>query len=138
MAGGADGGDLGEIADAGTLVARARPALATGQSEGSEPAPTGGAAAGAPAPVAGVAGSTGSSSAPPGPTPKVVGTRPCETEARAARPDLGTVVYFATGRVQGTPVIVLGFSPAPSPGPVTLLALAQAEGCRIVLEAAGP
>ena len=67
-----------------------------------------------------------------------VGTRPCEMVIRAARPELGTVVYFATGQSGGTQVVVLGFAAGPAPAPVILLALAQQEGCRVVLEAAGP
>ncbi len=128
-AGGADGGDLGDIPDADTLAAGARPVLVQRQSNG---------------PPAEVAPSAGLAPDPDGPSldPKAVGTRPCEMEARTARPGLGTVVYYATGRVEGVPVVVLGFAPAPAQAPavtpVTLLALAQPEGCRIVLEAAGP
>jgi hypothetical protein len=120
-AGGVDGGDVGDIPDGPTLAARARPALS---------------AAGAPV------GAAGDAIEPPAPAlpetgtlqSATPGTRPCEMEARSARPGLGTVVYYATGRVDGVPVVVLGFDPVP----VTLLALAQGEGCRIVLEAAGP
>jgi hypothetical protein len=122
VAGGTDGGDLGDIADAPTLAARARPVL---QKSGAQP--TADATNPRLAPTA--AGAL---------SPQIAGTRPCEMEARTERPDLGTVVYFATGRVQGTPVVVLGFAAGPAPAPVTLLALAQPEGCRIVLEAAGP
>ena len=123
-AGGLDGGDLGQIGDAATLVAKAAPALAQSRSPLS-------------APQSGPAPAGLTADAPPI-TPKVVGTRPCEMEARAARPGLGTVVYFATGQVDGVPVMVLGFQPGLPPADVTLLALAQQEGCRIVLEAAGP
>ena len=119
-AAGVDGGDLGEIADAAALVAGARPSLLPRD-------------AGAAAPRSGEV-----APADAAPTPKLVGTRPCEMEVRAVRPELGTVVYFATGRAQGVPVIVLGFAPAAAAEPVTLLALAQQEGCRVVLEAAGP
>ncbi|MEA2826127.1 MAG: hypothetical protein QOG43_566 [Actinomycetota bacterium] len=119
-AGGVDGGDLGDIADAAALAARAGPVLAQRQARVALPDV---------APTAGIA---------PSPVPKAVGTRPCEMEARTARPGLGTVVYYATGRVGGVPVVVLGFAPAPAPAPVILLALAQPEACRIVLEAAGP
>ena len=122
-AGGVDGGDLGEITDASVLVARARPALLQRD------------AAPAPAPVTGIAPA---GAGEPGLTSKFVGTRPCEMEARTDRPDLGTVVYYAVGRVGGLPVVVLGFAPGPAPAPVTLLALARQEGCRVVLEAAGP
>jgi hypothetical protein len=121
-AGGVDGGDLGDIPDAATLAERARPVL--GQRNAS---------------VAAAPGVSSLAATPPAaaePTPRIVGTRPCEMEARTARPELGTVVYFAVGRVSQTPVIVLGFEP--TSGPVILLALAQQEGCRVVLEAAGP
>jgi hypothetical protein len=90
------------------------------------------------APAAGISPGPGVPTAGPSPVPKAVGTRPCETEVRTARPGLGTVVYYATGRVEGVPVVVLGFAPTPTATPVTLLALAQQEGCRAVLEAAGP
>ncbi len=120
---GVNGGDLGDIADATTLAQRAQSVLVQRQVAPEAAAPAGIASAEADADL----------------TPKVVGTRPCEMEVRSARSGLGTVVYFATGRVQGVPVVVLGFDPAPDvAGPVTLLALAQAGGCRVVLEAAGP
>jgi hypothetical protein len=128
-AGGADGGELGDIADAAGLVAASRPVLV--QRQASVPPP-------AVAPSAGIAPGPGVPAGGPDLVPKAVGTRPCEMEARTARPGLGTVVYYATGRVDGVPVVVLGFAPAPATAPVTLLALAQPEGCRIVLEAAGP
>jgi hypothetical protein len=128
-AGGSDGGDLGDIADASALVAGARPGLLQ---QGGDATTTR-----SREPVAGI-----TSAAEPELSSEFVGTRPCEMQARAERPDLGTVVYFATGRVQGAPVVVLGFAAAPtdpaSPAPVTLLALAQQEGCRVVLDAVGP
>ncbi|MEA2974436.1 MAG: hypothetical protein QOG82_2894 [Actinomycetota bacterium] len=125
--GGVNAGDLGQIPDAATLVARARPVLTQRQ-------------AALAAPVAPVAGAGQESRAPDltDIVPKAVGTRPCELEARTARPGLGTVVYFATGQVEGVPVVVLGFDPGLPPADITLLALAQQEGCRVVLEAAGP
>jgi hypothetical protein len=122
VAGGTDGGDLGDIADAPTLAARARAVLQKNVAQPTADATT---PRLAPAPAGAL-------------SPQIAGTRPCEMEARTERADLGTVVYFATGRVQGTPVVVLGFAAGPAPAPVTLLALAQPEGCRIVLEAAGP
>ncbi len=126
-AGGISAGDLGDIADAPTLVARAQPGLARrGTAEASVTD------AGSPAPAPTVAATAADL------TPKVAGTRPCEMEARITRPDLGTVVYFATVRVAGVPAVVLGFAPGPAPAPVTLLALAQQEGCRTVLEAVAP
>ena len=123
--GGVNAGDLGQISDAATLLARARPVLTQRQAALAAPG------------VGSTAGVSSSEGAPPI-TPKAVGTRPCEMEARTARPGLGTVVYFATGQVEGVPVIVLGFEPGLPPADITLLALAQQEGCRIVLEAAGP
>ena len=125
---GIDAGDLGQIADGQALAARARPVLL--QRDGATAAPA--SESSTPAGVAGIAGTD------PAPISKFVGTRPCEMETRTARPELGTVVYFATGQVAGTPVVVLGFAAGPAPAPVTLLALAQQEGCRVVLEAAGP
>ena len=124
-AGGVNAGDLGELPDSATLVARARPVLTQRQAALAAPDA---------APTAGIS----SSESAPQVAPKAVGTRPCEMEARTAHPGLGTVVYFATGRVAGVPVIVLGFEPGLPPADVTLLALAQQEGCRVVLEAAGP
>jgi hypothetical protein len=123
-AGGSDGGDLGDLADAPALVGRARPALLQQAAEATRSQS---------APVAGI-----TPAAEPEPSSKFVGTRPCEMQVRAQRPDLGTVVYFATAEVRGAPVVVLGFAAAPAPAPVTLLALAQQEGCRVVLEAVGP
>ncbi|HEX2043162.1 MAG TPA: hypothetical protein VHF24_11055 [Acidimicrobiales bacterium] len=101
----AAGGDLGDIADARTLLARVRPAV--------DGAPEAAAA------------------------PRVVGTYPCETEARAADPSLGPVVYHGTARVQGTPAVVLGFTPPGQPGPLTVQARALAD-CRLLLSASSP
>ncbi|MDQ6726383.1 MAG: hypothetical protein M3066_09510, partial [Actinomycetota bacterium] len=113
-------GDLGEIPDAPTLLARAGPGIAA---KATSPVPSGPAttpnAAGAINPVA----------------PSVVGTRPCEEQARTRDPSLGEVVYFATATHQGAPAVVLGFSTGPAP--VTLLLLAQAD-CGVLLRAAGP
>ena len=125
---GIDAGDLGQIADGQALAARARPVLL--QRDGATAATASGSTE--PAGVSGIAATD------PAPISKFVGTRPCEMEIRAARPDLGTVVYFATGQVADTQVVVLGFAAGPAPAPVTLLALDQREGCRVVLEAAGP
>ena len=69
--------------------------------------------------------------------PNVVGTRPCEEQARARDPNLREVVYFATARRGGVPAVVLGFSTPTGPSPVTLLLLAQ-DGCGELLRAAGP
>jgi hypothetical protein len=72
------------------------------------------------------------------PAPRIVGTRVCEIEARTARPSLGVVVYVANLRFQGTPVVALGFAPAPDGTPVTLLVLAPGEGCRVLAETTIP
>ncbi|HVF13637.1 MAG TPA: hypothetical protein VM942_03500 [Acidimicrobiales bacterium] len=124
--GGVGGGDLGEIADETVLASRARPLLLQRDSTTAGAYDTG----------SGIAGVAPASE--PAPTSRFVGTRPCEMEARTARPELGTVVYHATGRADGVAVVVLGFAAGPAPSPVTLLALAHQEGCRVVLEAVGP
>jgi hypothetical protein len=114
--------DLGDVPDAATLLSRARPALsARGASAGA------GGATVAPA-------SPGAAAAP---APAIVGTRPCEEQARARQPSLGAVVYFATARRQGVPAVVLGFSTGPDPAQVTLLLLAQ-DGCGELLRSVGP
>ncbi len=71
--------------------------------------------------------------------PSVVGTRPCEEQARTREPTLGPVVYFATARQGQVAGFVLGFGAvgSTSTAPVTLLLLAQ-DGCRELLRAAGP
>jgi len=116
-------GDLGDVPDAVTLLARARPALA---------------------------GTPGRSSAAPGSAtvpstvtspglraPVEVGTRPCEEQVRTREPALREVVYFATARRGPVPAFVLGFAAGTTSGPVTLLLLAQ-DGCAELLRAAGP
>lgn len=132
--------DLGDITDVATLRARALPgaSVATGQASGG----AGGAAAGATESRAssGAAATSGNTGAPTNvaPSPNVVGTRPCEEQARGREPALGPVVFYATARHRGEPAVVLGFSTGPSPGPVTLLLLAQ-DGCAELLRtAAGP
>jgi hypothetical protein len=69
--------------------------------------------------------------------PRVVGTYPCEAQARAADAGLGPVVFTGTARVQGTPAVVLGFSPPGQPAPVTVQARAQGD-CRLLLSATSP
>ena len=130
--------DLGDVPDAATLVARARPAVAATSSTNS-----GATVSGAPGAVSGSSGGAGAGGAP-SPTapraiaPNVVGTRPCEEQARARDASLREVVYFATARRGQVPAVVLGFASGPAPGPVTLLMLAQ-EGCSELLRApAGP
>jgi len=131
------GGDLGDIADGPTLAARAGPGLAQRNGAPSRAGSTAGATTGTDSGIAGVSGNiTEAPGATLLPATPAVTTRPCEIVARTDRPELGTVVYYATGRVGGVTVVVLGFAPGPAPAPVTLLALAPAEGCRVVLEAA--
>lgn len=110
------GGDLGEVPDAATLLVRAQPGLAAARATASAPSPQG-------APVA--------------PAPRVVGTRPCETEARDRDASLGPVVYHATARRAGTPAVVLGFGPVGAPGPITVQMLAESD-CRLLLSASSP
>jgi hypothetical protein len=98
-------GDLGEVGDARTLVARVRPGLGASREAAT--------------------------------APRVVGTYPCEVEARAAAPGLGPVVYHATARVQGAPAVVLAFAPPGEPAPVTIQARAQSD-CRLLLSASSP
>ena len=123
--GGVNAGDLGEIPDAATLVARARPVLT--QRQAALAAPAAG-AAGVPRPASVHRPSRPRRSAPvparwrPGP--------PAPAWARSST--------SPPGRWTGVPVVVLGFEPGLPPADVTLLALAQQEGCRVVLEAAGP
>jgi hypothetical protein len=107
--------DLGDVPDAATLAARARPGLTSRTASGAA-----GAATATPAAPSGLAA--------PVPAPAVVGTRPCEEQARARQPSLGPVVYFATARRGSVPAVVLGFSTGPDPAQVTLLMLAQ-DGC---------
>ena len=122
--------DLGDVPDAATLLARARPALAAKDAAGS------GAASAAAAPTS--PGPTPAAGERLGvPAPATPGTRPCEEQARARQPLLGPVVYFATARRQDVPAVVLGFSTGPAPAPVTLLLLAQ-DGCAEMLRVAVP
>jgi hypothetical protein len=110
--------DLGDVPDAATLLARARPPAATAGAFSSPTTTLGGRATAPGAPV-------------------VTGTRPCEEQARTREPALGQVVYFATARRGSVPAYVLGFSTGPTGSPVTLLLLAQ-NGCGELLRAAGP
>ncbi|HEX2046711.1 MAG TPA: zf-HC2 domain-containing protein [Acidimicrobiales bacterium] len=129
--------DLGDVPDAATLLARARPAPAgTGAGSG------GAGGAGGAAAMSGNSGAASTPAVPPvggqrSAAPTVAGTRPCEEQARAREPSLGPVVYFATARRGPVPAVVLGFSTGPAPAPVTLLMLAQ-DGCSELLRAAGP
>jgi hypothetical protein len=122
------GGELGDIPDRATLLAKVGPLLSSGRSLAGE----GGAGVPAAPPVR---------SSVPGvadvPAPRVVGTRPCEGEARGARTDLGDVVYVATARAEGRPAVVLAFAPASGAGPVTVQMLTTSD-CRLVLQATTP
>lgn len=120
------GGELGEVADAATLVARAGPDLRAGRDRAAAAPPT----TAPPAASGGVRGI-----APP--TPGVAGTRPCETQARDRSGDLGPVVYYATATRAGTPAVVLGFASTTTTGPVTAQVRAQAD-CRLLFSAALP
>jgi hypothetical protein len=108
------GGDLGDVPTVDVLRARVATGVAAGGAQ-SRAAPN------APAPNN-------------APVPNVVGTRVCEEQARATRPQLGPVVYAANLRFQGTDAVVLGFAATPSAPPATLLVLAPQEGCRLLAE----
>jgi len=114
-------GDIGEIPDAATLVARIGRTVRSA------------AAAAATSPPQ-APGSSGPGSVP---LSGAVGTRPCELEGRSRGADLGAVVYMATGTNAGTPVVVLGFAPARPTGPITVEVLARPD-CRFVFEATVP
>ncbi len=160
--------DLGDIPDAATLRNRALngAATSTGRSSSSAnpgavsdssaqivtgaPNASSGAGGSAPnsGPTAGQGAISGSqpsatnSGSAGAPAPAVVGTRPCEEQARTRDPSLGPVVSFATARRAGVDGYVLGFVPAGTStagatSPVTLLLLAQ-DGCRELLRSAGP
>jgi hypothetical protein len=126
--------DLGDVPDAATLAARARPGLSSRTASG----PAASAATASPvAPAPSVPPAAPAPATLGVPAPAIVGTRPCEEQARARQPSLGPVVYFATARRQGVPAVVLGFSTGPDPAQVTLLMLAQ-DGCGELLRVAGP
>jgi hypothetical protein len=122
------GGDLGDIPDPATLLAKVGPLLSSGRSAAGE----GGARAPAAPPVrpsvSGVADA---------PEPRVVGTRPCEIEARAGQPALGDVLYVANAKSAGTPAVVLAFAPASGVGRVTVAMLATPD-CRLLFQATTP
>jgi len=151
-------GDLGDVRDAATLRARAPLggsfAGAVGSSSSSAnsgPTPA------APGPATAPSSATNTGNTPPAaatatpaqtPTttlnqraaaPNVVGTRPCEEQARTRDATLGPVTYFATARQGQVQAFVLGFSPAPGrAGPsLTLLMLTQ-DGCAELLRTTVP
>jgi hypothetical protein len=122
------GGDLGDIPDPAALLAKVGPLLSSGRSAAGE----GGAGAPAAPPVR---------SSVPGvadvPEPRVVGTRPCEIEARAGQAALGDVLYVANANSAGTPAVVLAFAPASGVGRVTVAMLATSD-CRLLFQATTP
>lgn len=120
--------DLGDLPDAATLRARVLGAVGG-------PAATEASAASATNPR----NLTPTTTLTQRPAPNVVGTRPCEEQARTREPSLGPVVYFATARQGQVAGFVLGFGAVGSSAtsPVTLLLLAQ-DDCRELLRAAGP
>jgi hypothetical protein len=115
-----EGGDLGEIADGRDLLARVAPTLGSNDSF-----------AGAASP------SAASSEAGSVPEARVVGTRACETEARATDPSTGALVYVAEADNVGTPAKVLGFASPAGGRPITLFLMAQ-DGCRLIATATLP
>jgi hypothetical protein len=127
--------DLGDVPDAATLVARARPSVAPSSSANS-----GAASAAQPRAAGGTPSNALSPTPAPGArevAPTVVGTRPCEEQARSREPALRDVVYYAVARRGQVPAVVLGFSTGPSSSPVTLLLLAQ-DGCAELLRGVAP
>ncbi len=157
--------DLGDVADAATLRSRAQVGAPAGAAAGrASSSASSGAAADSSATNTGNTGAPAALAAPPSGGPSVatgavsggaggvaagsgaggtggsvavVGTRPCEEQARTREPNLGPVVYFATARRGTVEGYVLGFTPVGASSPVTLLLLAQ-DGCRELLRAAGP
>ncbi|MFP5317928.1 MAG: hypothetical protein ACLGI2_06480 [Acidimicrobiia bacterium] len=115
------GVDLGDVPDVAALRSRIPPAgvaAATGQGPSERLA-------------------AGSPSTALAPVPREIGTRPCEEQARTARPGVQAVVYVANARFAGTPAVVLGFAPTPGSPPSTVLVLAE-SGCRLLAETALP
>lgn len=124
--------DLGDLPDAATLRARA---LGGPSGVQASPSASSGAASDTP-PSGGLAPTTTLTQRP---AARIVGTRPCEEQARTREPTLGPVVYFATARRGQVAGFVLGFGAVGSTtgSPVTLLLLAQ-DGCGELLRAPGP
>jgi len=112
------GGDLGVITDRTTLVTRVATDLRAGEQRR---------AAAPDSPVA----------APPAPAQVVVGTRPCEEEARGDPGDRAEVVYQATAEEAGTPLVVLAFRSVQGPESFTVELRAR-SGCRLLLQGAIP
>lgn len=152
-----NGGDLGDIADPTDLadrVALGSPRSSANAGATSERSQDKSAAVDT---TIGSTAGSGSSQATPGGPPLApdshsgaplqaveVGTRPCEIQVRLLNQTLGPLLYFATARWQGTPAVVLGFSPtpaAPVQSPVTSpqsLYVAAQDGCGLLGQATTP
>lgn len=124
-----DGGDLGVVDDATALRAKVEPGVASSAAAPSaEAAPS---ASSSPAAAAAPAGARKQAA--------TAGVVPCEREARALQPGTEVLVYRATAAWQGTPAVVLGFSPADAPAttapgrrvPTRVYVLARSD-CRLL------
>jgi len=151
-----NGGDLGDIADPTDLAdrvaignprssANAGPTSDLSQDKSvAADAAIGSAASGSAQATPGAPTSATESHSGAPPQAVEVGTRPCEIEVRLLNQTLGPLLYFATARWQGTPAVVLGFSPnpaAPGQGPVTSpqnLYVAAQDGCHLLGQATTP
>ncbi|HEX6595336.1 MAG TPA: hypothetical protein VF045_00265, partial [Acidimicrobiales bacterium] len=123
-----EAGDLGDVPNVESLRSRVAVANATSRANRGAAAP------------AGTAQDSLATAAPttvPAPVPREIGTRPCEEQARTARPQVGGLVYVATARFAGTPAIVLGFAASAEGPPATVLVLAE-SGCRLLAETSVP
>ncbi len=123
-----DAGNLGDVPNVGSLRSLFAAANAPSRANSGSAGATG-TAQDSLATVAPTAG--------PGPVPRQIGTRPCEEQARTARPQVGGLVYVATARFAGTPAIVLGFAASAEGPPATVLVLAE-SGCRLLAETSVP
>lgn len=110
------GGDLGMIPDRAALVKRVAADLrADGQRRSA----------------------TTPDSSGPVPAQGVVGTRPCEVEARGDPGDRGEVVYQATAEEAGMSAVVLAFRSVQGPDSVTVELRARSD-CRLLFQGAIP
>ena len=140
--------DLGDLPDAATLRARAQSGVASGAAAATAGAGGGATSTGrSSSPANSGAGPDATASAALTPTttltqraaPSVVGTRPCEEQARTREPTLGPVVYFATARQGQVQAFVLGFGPvAGNVTPTINLRMLAQDGCRELLRSTGP
>ena len=146
------GGDLGEIADTAALAARVTGSARQAGPEAAGQGGTGGTSGKSVGPaevekdLQPSADSSASATSGPGSPPVAaqVGTRPCEIETRLLNQTLGPLLYFANARFQGTPSVVLGFSPVPAaPGqppvvsPLSLFVASEGD-CRPLATATTP